>query len=143
MHQRGAPITKRVAATGNWKVSTPSDLTVIDNSDSWQAHDARRIVYVSSLAVSRKDGKPIPAREIAASTNRKLPASSDREELERDGAGLLTLGAAVIQPAKNLGWELRGYMAADGTVALCVIDYDSPELRAWAVETWSSLDVNQ
>ena len=124
-------------------MSIPSDLAVIDNTDSWQAHDARRIVYVSSLAISRKDGNPTPAREIAASTDRKLPASSDREELERDGSGSLILGAAVIQPATNLGWELRGYMAADGTVALCVIDYDSPELRAWAVETWSSLDVNQ
>jgi hypothetical protein len=143
MHQRRAVVTRRVSATGNWEVSIPSDLAVIDNTHSWQAHDDRRIVYVSSLAVLRKDGGPTPAREIAASADRKLPASSEREEMMRDDSASLILGAAVIQAATTLGWELRGYMAADGTVALCVIDYDSPELREWAVETWRSLDVNQ
>jgi hypothetical protein len=134
--------TKRVSATGNWTVNIPTGLAVIDNTDSWQAHDDHRIVYVSSLAVTDKNGGATSAREIAASTARKLPPGPDREETTREGSASLILGAAVIQVAGNLGWELRGYMAADGTVALCVIDYDTHTLRDWAVETWRSLDVN-
>jgi hypothetical protein len=134
---------KRVSATGRWSVSIPGGLTVVDNGDSWQAHDDHRIVYVSSLAVSGADGHPKPAREIAEVAGRKLPPGHDREQKVQEGSASALVGAAVIQPATNLGWELRGYMAGEGTLALCVIDFDTPGLREWAVETWRSLDLSE
>ena len=133
MHWPGSTAMKRVSATGRWSVTIPDGLTVVDNGESWQAHDTHRIVYVSSLAVSGADGRPKPAREIAEVAGRKLPPGPDREQKMQEGSPAL-VGAAVIQPATNLGWELRGYMAGDGTLALCVIDYDTPGLREWAVE---------
>jgi hypothetical protein len=141
MDRPEATATKRVSVTGRWSVKVPPALTVVNNGESWQAHDDRRIVYLSSLAISGKDGRAQPARDIAAVAGRKLPPGQDREETTHEGSASLLVGGAVIQPAAKLGWELRGYMAGDGTLALCVIDYDTPGLRDWAIETWRSLDL--
>ena len=41
----------RVRTNGSWTADIPERLTRIDNGDSWQAHDERIVVYVSSLSI--------------------------------------------------------------------------------------------
>ena len=36
-------------------------------------------------------------------------------------------------------WLLEGTMCADGAVVTCVISFQKPEDRSWAIDVWKSL----
>ena len=122
----------RVAATGGWTFLIGREFERLDNGDSVQAVHDTRVVYVSSLRVGKSDRLP-PAAELRAAAARRLGPG---ERVVHTGRSVQ--GDAEIRQERD-AWRLRGTMCADGTVATCAIDFQSPEDRSWAVEVWKSL----
>ncbi len=126
-----------VRTTGCWTVSVGPEFKFIINNDSWQAVHEARIVYVSSLAVTARDGGRTPSRElrVRAKANLKPGDHFSCEDAQVQGdATIYRLGD---------GWQLRGTMCADGTVAMCVIDFRDERHRDWALSVWRSLSCKE
>src|SRR5262245_30722659 len=122
----------KVSATGDWTFVVGSEFEVIDNGDSVQAVDGRRIVYVSSLRVGGPEAV-VPAAQLRATAARRF-GTGERfahvgESVEGDAEAFLEGGT----------WHLRGIMCADGTVATCFIDFPTSAELGWALAVWKSL----
>ncbi len=119
----------KVAATGEWTFVVGSEFEVIDNGDSVQAVDGRRVVYVGSLRVGGPDAS-VPAAQLRATASRNF-GTGERfahvgESVQGDAEAFMEGGA----------WRVRGIMCATGTVATCVIDFPTYEELAWALAVW-------
>jgi hypothetical protein len=126
----------RVPTNGSWTADIPEGLTRIDNGDSWQAHDERIVVYVSSLSIPDQLGGKRPRTEIAAVAADSMSASTEAEYLSYDNG--VVVGHAAVGPAEG-GWRLTGNTAADGTLATCIIDFADPDDRDRVEGIWRSL----
>jgi hypothetical protein len=124
----------RIPTTGHWSISVPRHFRVVDNGDSWQAHQGERIVYVSSLAV-QDVGSPVTPDALCVTAARAFAEGGERHS---HSAGSIRGVAEIRREADH--WQLKGFMCADGTVATCVIDYASPQDREWALAVWRSLE---
>jgi hypothetical protein len=127
---------ERFSAPGDWTVAVPASLERIDNGDSWQAHRDGFVVYVSALALNDKGGGKTPAKMVCEIARQKLAPPGAQPAMTF--AEQNVLGEAAIKTGK-LGWQLKGFACADGSIAVCVIDYASEEDRTLAVSTWQSL----
>jgi hypothetical protein len=119
----------RVRGTGGWSLVVGREFEVRDNGDSVQAVNGDRIVYLSSLRV----GSPVPAAKLRALAASRLGSG---ERLSHVAPSVQ--GDAELR-YNNGAWQLRGTMAADGTVATCVVDFRAASDRPWAISVWKSL----
>lgn len=124
---------KTCRPVGGWTVVVPTTFAEIDNGDSWQAHEAARCVYVSSLVVTGPMGAA-PAAALFATASKRLAADADSDSFEERG---LYASAQISETAS--GFELKGFTCVDGHVATCVISFAAPTDRDWAIATWKSL----
>jgi hypothetical protein len=122
----------RVPATGDWTFVIGPEFDLLDNGDSVQAIHGKRVVYVSSSRVGTAD-TPARLAQIRAPAARSLGAGERFSHVAES-----VEGDAAIQQGTD-AWRLHGIMCADGTYAICTIDYQSPGDRAWAVDVWRSL----
>jgi len=127
---------ERVQATPTWSVDIPAHFTRSDNGDSWQAFDDHRVVYVSSLRVGEGNGPATEAADIDAIGARVLGEDPADPRLEQSSGPVQ--GKAVVR-SKDRGVELKGYMVAEGRIAVCVIDVDDRRFEPWAMGVWRSL----
>lgn len=127
--------TERIQVTESWSVEVPTEFTLVDNGDSWQAFDQaeQRIVYLGSLIISGPDGcANVEGVTASADENLAAGASVDSQELCLPGL----LGRAVIDMTAG---TLTGYVAQEGSLLTCFINFDVPAGREWALETWRSI----
>lgn len=125
----------RDMVTGDWSVLLPQHFSVLRAADSWQAHHDDRIAFVSSLAVTTTPGLPTTADALCATGARAL---SVPEEQRLHHTGIGHRGVAEVRRAAE-GWQLKGFMCVDGSIATCVLDYREEQHAAWAEATWRSL----
>lgn len=125
----------RVPTTGGWSISLPRSFRLIDNGDSWQAHEGELVVYVSSIAVQDAGGCPTAPESLCATATRALSEESERHSYSSEAAR----GVAEIRRQQE-HWQLKGFMCAPGTLATCLIDYPNPQDTEWALSVWRSLE---
>jgi hypothetical protein len=127
----------RVQVTPTWSIAIPRDFKRVDNGDSWQAFDQHRSVYLSSLSIGDSDGHSTTPTDISELGARVLGKDIADGIVER-GAGRLRGQAAVH--STSAGLELKGFVATEGRVAVCVIHADDVRFKAWAIDVWKSID---
>ena len=97
-----------------------------------------RTVRLSSLDVRDKDGLPPPAEELLGAHEAARPPGGDRVELAQGNV----ISRATIRRAEVEGegvWMFQGSAATRGTLCMATITYLDSEDRAWALETFRSL----
>jgi hypothetical protein len=126
---------KSCRATGNWVLLVPANFEELNNGDSWQAHADTRTVYVSSMKAA-SGGSPVPVAALRATVSRKLgpPSAGERHDFAEAGVE----GEAQVT-STDAGFELKGFTCVDGCVATCLISFQQPDQRDWALATWRSL----
>lgn len=124
---------KKCRPAAGWTIVVPRGFAEIDNVESWQAHEAARFVYVSSMAVTGPTGAA-PAAALFATASKRLAADADRHSFDERG-----LYACAQISNTGSGFELKGLTCVDGHVATCVINFAAPTDRDWAIATWKSL----
>jgi hypothetical protein len=122
----------KVSAMGGWTFVVGSEFEVLDNGDSVQAVDGKRIVYVSSLRVGKPEA-PVRAARLRATAAGQFGTG---ERFSHVGESVQGDAEASFEGAT---WHLSGTMCADGTVATCLIDFPTSEGLAWAIAVWKSL----
>jgi hypothetical protein len=125
----------RVPTTGRWSISVPRSFRLIDNGDSWQAHEGERVVYVSSIAVEDAEGSPTAPEALCVTAARAFGEEGERHSHSAEEVR----GVAEIRREAD-HWQLKGFMCAAGTVATCLIDYLDPRDNEWALAVWRSLE---
>jgi hypothetical protein len=131
----------RVQVTPTWSIAIPPRFEQLDHGDSWQAHDEHRSIYLSSMII---DNGSVPVKDIVsiaeawlASESRKSNATAKTEPAARHHSGEVR-GEATVFPVSG-GLELSGFMAAHGSIVVCVIDFDDAKFQSWAIDTWRSI----
>ncbi len=122
----------RIHQFGNWSFLIGAEFEEFNNGDSIQMVNGTRVVHISSLRVGSAE-KPASMDQIRAIVAKRF---STGEHLTHTCDSLQ--GDAFIN-MKGDAWLLQGTMCADGTIATCVIDFQKPEDRTWAIDVWKSL----
>lgn len=125
-------LSTRIHQFGNWSFLVGAEFVELNNGDSVQMVNGTRVVHISSLRVGSAE-KPASMDQIRAIVAKRLDTG---EHLTIISESLQ--GDAVIS-MKGDAWLLQGTMCADGTVATCVINFQKPEDRSWAIDVWKSL----
>lgn len=98
-----------------------------------------RSVFVSSYEIPLKDGKPVPAAELADSFG---PDENEAATDTLEASDEQHLRRAIIAPYEEdgfVGQTLQGCVAAEGQCAIVTVVFADPDDRPWAEETWKSL----
>jgi len=124
-----------IEALRGWSVCIPGSFLVRDEDDGGIcAYADSREVWVSSLSVVKKDGKPPSATELLR--DEKKPAPQMRFN-ENGVQGI----ANIVQKTGEEGtyFQLEGRVAVLGNLAITTILFPSEEHRSWAEAVWKSL----
>ena len=119
-------------AAGRWQFVAGPGFDIVNNGDSVQAVNGRRAIYVGTMAVGGA-GVASDASHLRAILAKRL---GDGERISHVCPNVQG-DAEVLKNGDR--WRLNGSMCADGSVATCVIDFETLEQRAWAEDTWKSL----
>jgi hypothetical protein len=123
----------RIFLTNNWSIIIEADFGRLNNGDSWQAYKAEQIVYVSTMTIKDKNNNNVPAETIRDITAK--PSSGQKQFLCEDKK---RLGAAELKQDKK-GYQLNGFMCTNGSLAICMINFNDESNLEWALEVWKSL----
>jgi hypothetical protein len=129
-----APAEKRIPVARGWTVVVPADFQLIDNGDSLQALEGKRIVYLSAPALpaaAETDGAHALCEQMSS-----LFASVPSKDRLTHAAGELEGRAGFF--LEDGVWRLKGVMCARGAMALAVADLLDAKDRDWAVAVWRS-----
>lgn len=129
-------VLRRVDITGDWTMEIDDGFTAVVTGDQVTFADATRKVAVSSIRVDTPAGDAQPADQIRASLGPKLEAD---DVVERTSLSVGHLRGEAVIARQDERWSLRGFVAANGSVASCMIDFDHEADTAWAKETFRSL----
>jgi hypothetical protein len=132
-YRRGAV---HVSLTGGWSLTIPGEFAEEweEGGETWVAFCGARRVRFTSWSI-REDEEPQPARAILADLD--LPEGQRFEH--RDGP---VHGHAVFRPhdePEESGWSFQGFVAVDGSFALCDVTVAGEADLPWAMEVWKSL----
>jgi hypothetical protein len=122
----------RIHEFGNWSFLIGAEFEEFNNGDSIQVVNGTRVVHISSLRIGSAE-KPASMAQIRAIVAKRFGTG---EHLTYISDSLQ--GDAFIN-IKGDTWLLQGTMCADGTVATCIINFQGPEDRSWAIDVWKSL----
>jgi hypothetical protein len=123
----------KIYLTNNWSMLIEADFERINNGDSWQAHKADQIVYVSTMTIKDKNNNDVPAETIRDTTSKPPTGQKQFSFYEKN-----ILGVAELKRDKK-GWQLDSFMCTNGNLAVCVINFDDESNLDWALEVWKSL----
>ena len=123
----------KIHLTNNWSIIIEADFERINNGDSWQACKEEQIVYVSTMTIKDKNNNDVLAETIRDTTAK--PSNGQKQFSYEDKK---RLGAADLKQDKK-GWQLNGFMCTNGSLAICVINFNDESNLEWALEVWKSL----
>ncbi|NOK13755.1 hypothetical protein [Corallococcus exercitus] len=116
----------QVALPEGWEIRIPGSLAETRLGDgSWVARDHRRTVRVLPLEDSVEDSL--------------APTSPERRALELEHHGARVSGRASLHMGPG-ECRLTALCRSGNRRALCVVSFDDPDERDWALGTWRSLD---
>jgi hypothetical protein len=117
----------------SWSIRIPYGMyeTFVTDGDYWHARDDRRSVSMTSIVVTDRKGRPVPARKVIRACP---PFSGQRVELP---PGLDGWGVAITVPESPVAsTAISGILAVDGRILLATVTCDD---RDWAGSVWSSI----
>ncbi len=101
----------RVALPGAWSIRIPGALAeVVEEDAGWLAWDHRREVRFRVV-----EDEMVDASDVKKSSR-------------------------IVDPADGEPGQLRGVCAAAGSVGVCTVAFTDPDDRAWAMETFGSIE---
>lgn len=127
--------SERVQVTPTWSIVIPQTFKQLDHGTDWQAYDDHRVVFLKAQLATAPEGGPSSLSDLATMSSEWLRGAPG-ERIEHSTGSFR--GEAVTR-ATATGFELKGYMAKDGNVVVCLIDFDNERYKSWAAETWRSL----
>lgn len=131
---------ERIQVSRTWSIVVPRSFQKVDHSTDWQAFDGHRTVFVKSYFVTAPEGGPSAVANLGTMSSEWLGGEGAGEKIEHRTHEFQ--GEAVIR-ATPAGFELKGYMAKPGSVAVCVIDFDNERFTTWATGAWRSLGMEE
>ena len=127
----------RVVVGGAWSIRVPGSFADrLEADGSFHGWDHRRSVRFHAIEVDDDDPTPSLDKLMA----RNVAGASHVGALEHAGArvrsrAMLTEGAGEQQTSR-----LVALCSSAGNVGICTVTYTDPDDRAWALETWRSVD---
>lgn len=117
----------------HWSITVPATLqeTFVEQESYWRAWDLRRSVSLTSMVLTDRRGRPIPAHKIL----KQFPAERGR----RVGAppGLTGWATVITQPQPARAPQaISGMVARDGGLLIGTVTADD---LAWAERVWGSI----
>ena len=140
--RKNAPIGYRrhrvgVGLVDGWRMTIPGEFMEKWEEGSWCAWDGERTVWFSCWSFNTEDGDPPRPDELLD----RIPEEFKGEQLNHSYKNLI--GRAVIGPHEGEDGEamfnLKGFSAIPGGLALCNIYYHKESDRQWAIQQWHTL----
>lgn len=128
----------RVPVFSGWSIVVPQNSKHGERGTDWQASAEHWVVTVKLQEVTAPAGGGKPSvDDLVEQGNAWLATEAPGDRVIHDGSA--ARGQAIVRITQE-GWQLEGYMAADGSVVVCVIDTDDAQFKDFATSVWRSLE---